>query len=335
MTEALALLAGGTEVVGVLAERPLLAVTLDGADPADTAHLARLTADLPCVIVGVASTPVTPPPAFDVLLTTGPTTTPPWASCPEDGAHPASAALADCIDRSPQAAATLVQVLRLGRGRSLEQGLTIESLAYATLQSGAEHRAWLAARRPAARRAGQAEPVVLERDGHTLTVTLRRPEVRNAVDIATRDGLVAAFDLAAGDRTIQRVELRGAGPDFCSGGDLGEFGTTPDPAFGHLVRSTRSPARSLACCADRTTAYVQGACVGAGLELAALAGRVVAHPDATFRLPEVAMGLIPGAGGTATIPRRIGCELTAWMALTGAPVDAATALCWGLVDAVE
>ena len=77
---------------------------------------------------------------------------------------------------------------------------------------------------------------------------------------------------------------------------------------------------------------MQGACIGAGLELAALAHRVVAAPDARFRLPEVAMGLVPGAGGTATIPGRIGPQLTAWLALTGATVDAATAHSWGLVD---
>ena len=74
--------------------------------------------------------------------------------------------------------------------------------------------------------------------------------------------------------------------------------------------------------------------MGAGLELAALAARVVATPDATFRLPELGLGLIPGAGGTATLPRRIGPQLTAWMALTGATVDAPTALRWHLVDEI-
>jgi len=335
VADALDRLAGDSEIVGVLAERPMLAVTVDGVDPAVTARLARLTADLPCVTVGIASEPLASPPAFDVLLATGPAATRPWVACPDSDLDTTLGALAAGIERSPQAATTLVQVLRLGRGRSLEEGLTIESFAYATLQSGAEHRAWLAAlRSPSPRPSTRAEPVVLEREGTSLVVTLRRPEVRNAVDAATRDGLVAAFDLGARDTTIRQLELRGAGPDFCSGGDLGEFGTTPDPALGHLVRSTRSPARALARCADRTTAHVHGACIGAGLELAALAGQVVARPDARFQLPEVAMGLIPGAGGTATIPRRIGRELTAWMALTGAAVDAPTALRWGLVDAV-
>jgi enoyl-CoA hydratase/carnithine racemase len=66
--------------------------------------------------------------------------------------------------------------------------------------------------------------------------------------------------------------------------------------------------------------------------LPAFASHVSAAPGATFCLPEVGMGLIPGAGGTAGIPRRIGRHRTAWLALTGTRLDAATALDWGLVD---
>jgi enoyl-CoA hydratase/carnithine racemase len=70
------------------------------------------------------------------------------------------------------------------------------------------------------------------------------------------------------------------------------------------------------------------------VELPAFARRVVARPDARFWLPEVAMGLVPGAGGTVSIPRRIGRQRTALLALTGTAIDATTALEWGLVDAV-
>jgi len=71
------------------------------------------------------------------------------------------------------------------------------------------------------------------------------------------------------------------------------------------------------------------------MELPAFAATVLADPGTTFRLPELAMGLIPGAGGTASLPRRIGRHRTAWMGLTGLPIDAATALEWGLVDGLE
>ena len=80
---------------------------------------------------------------------------------------------------------------------------------------------------------------------------------------------------------------------------------------------------------------LHGACIGAGIEMAAFAGRVVAHPEAVISLPEVGLGLIPGAGGTVSLPRRIGRHRTAELALTGRPIDAATAHRWGLVDAIE
>jgi enoyl-CoA hydratase/carnithine racemase len=85
----------------------------------------------------------------------------------------------------------------------------------------------------------------------------------------------------------------------------------------------------------RTRAELHGACIGAGIELAAYAGTVVARPNAFVQLPEVAMGLIPGAGGTVSLPRRIGRQRTAFLALTGRRIDAPTARDWGLVDRVE
>jgi enoyl-CoA hydratase/carnithine racemase len=80
---------------------------------------------------------------------------------------------------------------------------------------------------------------------------------------------------------------------------------------------------------------VHGACVGAGVELPAFAARVVAREDARFWLPELSMGLVPGAGGTVSLPRRIGRQRTAWLALSGAQLDASTALRWGLVDEID
>jgi enoyl-CoA hydratase/carnithine racemase len=149
-----------------------------------------------------------------------------------------------------------------------------------------------------------------------------------------RDELAAALLVAAADASITHVELSGTGPSFCSGGDLTEFGTSDDPVLAHLVRTTRSPAALLATVAERTVALVHGSCVGAGVELPAFAGRVVADPDATFRLPEVAMGLIPGAGGTVSLPRRIGRSRATYLAISGQPIEATTALAWGLVDEI-
>src|SRR5262249_51711819 len=126
----------------------------------------------------------------------------------------------------------------------------------------------------------------------------------------------------------------GNGPSFCSGGDLDEFGTRPDPATAHRTRLTRSPARLLWRLRDRTGCTIHGACLGAGIELAAVAGRVQARPGTRFALPELGLGLVPGAGGTVSLPRRIGRHRTAWLALTTASIDVATALDWGLIDEI-
>jgi enoyl-CoA hydratase/carnithine racemase len=129
-----------------------------------------------------------------------------------------------------------------------------------------------------------------------------------------------------------RAEFRAAGPDFSFGGDLHEFGSAPDPATAHVIRLTRSVGALIASHRDRVTAYVHGACYGAGCEVPAFAGRVVATADARFALPEISLGLIPGAGGTVSVTGRIGRWRTAWLALSGARIDAPTALAWGLVD---
>jgi enoyl-CoA hydratase/carnithine racemase len=167
-----------------------------------------------------------------------------------------------------------------------------------------------------------------------VMLTLDRPEVHNAVNTEMRDDLVARLAWAAEDPSIGEVHLRGKGRSFSAGGDLTEFGTVPDGATSYAVRLTRHPGLAVHRVAAYTTAWVHGHCVGAGCEIPAFASQVVAAPDARFRLPELGMGLIPGAGGTVSLPRRIGRHRTAWLALTGAAVDAATALRWGLADRI-
>jgi len=239
--------------------------------------------------------------------------------------------VAAAVVRNPRAGAAVVRLLAEPPW-SVEDGLVAESLAYADLQAGPEFTDWLT-ERGAATPAPSPEPVRLERSGDELTVTLQRPECHNAVDVALRDALVEAFELVAADPALAAT-LQGDGPSFCSGGDLREFGTFPDPETAHAIRIERLPARALAAVANRVTARVHGHCVGAGAELAAFCHRVVAAPDTTFRLPEVAMGLVPGQGGTVSLPRRIGPERAAWLALSGTAIDAPTALQWGLVDEI-
>lgn len=240
--------------------------------------------------------------------------------------------LVEAVSARPIAASVLCQLLRGSGDLDVGAGLLAESLAYATLQSGAEFARWRADRPSVSPARSRSPAVAVDREGDVLTILLDRPQVHNALDVDMRDGLVEAFDLAAADPSITSIHLAGSGPSFCSGGDLREFGLVPDPSVGHLVRSARLPARSLARVADRVRAVVHGACVGAGVELAAFAWSVEAHVDATFRLPELSMGLVPGAGGTVSLPRRVGRHRTGWLALSGAEIDADTARGWGLVD---
>jgi enoyl-CoA hydratase/carnithine racemase len=244
--------------------------------------------------------------------------------------------LALAVRRSPLACLALVQLLRHGEGLSIHEGLIAESLVYSTLQSGPEFGAWLASRTEKRRGPPPAEPAVLvERCGSRLEITLNRPEKHNAFSAEMRDALCEALQIAVADPSLTDIALRGERPTFCSGGDLDEFGSLPDPATAHAIRSTRNPARLLAACAERVHAELHGACLGAGIELPAFAKRIAVWPDTSFRLPEVAMGLVPGAGGTVSLPRRIGRQRTAWLALSGLPIDAETALRWGLIDEIR
>ena len=240
------------------------------------------------------------------------------------------------IARNPLAATVLTRLLRHNERASVADALFAESLAYSTLQHGAEFRAWLANRtqRPAKPEPDQ-EVVLLERADQQLRVVLNRPHKRNAYSAQLRDALCEALALAVEDDTISEVRLEGAGACFSAGGDLDEFGAARDAAVAHVSRTTRSAATLIHRLRARVEARLHGACIGAGIELPAFAGRVVAREDAFFQLPEVGMGLVPGAGGTASILPRIGRRRLAYMAITGKRIDAATALEWGLVDAVE
>jgi enoyl-CoA hydratase/carnithine racemase len=241
-------------------------------------------------------------------------------------------AIIEAASQHPLAAASVAQLLRMLPSLSLEQGLTAESLTYAMLQGSEAHRAWIAERtRPEPMPAGHVE---LTRDGDDLQVTLCRSEAGNAIDRPMRDGLHEAFALANADGSIARIVLRGQGKAFSLGADLSEFGTTTDPATAHMIRYATLPAREAVRCADRLEVHIDGACVGAGLELAAFAHRITATRRAWFQLPELAMGILPGAGGCVSLTHRIGAQRTLLMILSGRRINARQALDWGLVDAL-
>lgn len=343
------LAAGGadTPLLGAHAvpEAPLVGVDLDETASADVfTAAARRARECDRILVGVSRAGGTglPPRAarlareLDVTLVR-------HAPGGEDGrasvgvADPAAelARLADAATATPQAALVLAGLLRTTESLPVRDALDAESLAYSALLGGAEFRRWLAARGPGRAPVHEKDPVLLVREGPMLTVILNRPARRNAYDRAVRDALVEALTLAVLDPTVSRLVLTGAGPAFCSGGDLDEFGTAADPVTAHLVRTRHGAGRLLHRLSDRVEARLHGACVGSGIELPAFAGTVRAAPGTTVRLPETAMGLIPGAGGTVSLPRRIGRWRTLHLALSGRAIDARTALDWGLVDVLN
>ena len=176
--------------------------------------------------------------------------------------------------------------------------------------------------------------VLIDHSGDTLHLTLNRPNRRNAFSAEMRDRLVEALRAANPTPPTGGILLTGTGEAFCSGGDLNEFGTTPDPATAHIVRSLRSAAWEMHLLRDHISVNLHGACVGAGIELPAFTNNITSTPDAFFWLPEVRYGLIPGAGGTASLPRRIGRHRTTWLALTNRRLNPPTAKKWGLIDAI-
>jgi hypothetical protein len=297
---------------------------------------------LPCVTVAVVRTTELKPEAaalveaFDVVLSIAPDPDDRWVVPGVDHVDDMLGDLVMAIEQNPKASLALAQLLRSRAYEDVPNGLFAESTVYGLLQAGSEHRGWLkewkAAGRPRRPRE-QQPPVLVEHEGLIARISLNRPQVRNAFNRAMRDALTDALRAAAYG-TSALVILRGEGPSFCSGGDLSEFGTQRDPTDAHVIRSTRSVPFWAWRCSDWLRAEVHGAAVGAGVELAAYAARVAARSDAFFLLPEVAMGLVPGSGGTVSIPRRIGPHRSAFFALSGARLDALTARRWGLIDEV-
>jgi hypothetical protein len=246
------------------------------------------------------------------------------------------AAIEAAVARGPQASVALGQLLRQTPALDTVPALAAEAAVYSMLLSGTEFARWLSERGPMRAGAAAGRPLVqASRDDGRMSVVLDDPDRRNAFSFRMREELFDVLQAASLDDSVERVRLSGAGPVFCSGGDLAEFGTATDLVAAYLVRLERAPWRLIDAVRDRVEVRVHGAVVGAGLEMAAFAGRVVAAPDTFFLLPEVQMGLVPGAGGTVSVPRRIGRWRTAWMALRSTRLDAATALRWGLVDELE
>ena len=284
------------------------------------AQLATRLRQLPCPVIAVGDVPALELlRGLDVIVATA----------------GEAATLVRNIDANPLAAMTLVQLLRHNEDITPEQGLFAESLAYASLQAGIEFSQAMKNVPAAPRIVEQSDPVVLvDRRDNALHIALNRPHARDAYSSAMRASLYEALQLLQLDTGLRRAIVRGEGSCFCIGGDLNEFGTVTDASTAHAIRSTRSVAQLLLELHTRLEFHLQGACIGAGIELPAFAARVVAKKSTFMQLPEIRLGLLPGAGGTVSIARRIGRHRPAYLALSARRITAETALQWGLIDAI-
>lgn len=310
-----------------LGDTPL--VVLDARDDA-----ARYR-DTAAVVIGVdrdGATPALDGDTYDVLVTTAAHAPRPWISVTPASLEGKLEAFAGAVRAAPMAASVLRHVLRMTDKMAFNDALTVESLAYSTLLGGAEFRAWRTAN-PAQGAAGGGS-VRYERTGNHVTLSLSSAETRNAMTAAMRDALCEALAAVLDDPSMPAVTLRAEGACFSVGGALAEFGSNPDLAQAHAIRTTRSVARLLHALGARAAVRFHGACIGSGFEGPAAAARRTAVEGSFFQLPELKFGLIPGAGGTVTLPRAIGRHRACAMMLGGARVSCATALDWGLVHDV-
>ena len=153
--------------------------------------------------------------------------------------------------------------------------------------------------------------------GPVAVVTLNNPPV-NGLGHALRSGIVAALDQALADPQVQAIVLTGSARAFSGGADVREFGTPKagqEPTLPSVIRALDGSTKPV-------VAAIAGVCLGGGLELALGCHYRVAAPDASLGLPEVKLGLLPGAGGTQRLPRLIGLEPALNMIVSGQPVPA-------------
>ncbi|HSF94018.1 MAG TPA: 3-hydroxyacyl-CoA dehydrogenase NAD-binding domain-containing protein [Thermohalobaculum sp.] len=170
-----------------------------------------------------------------------------------------------------------------------------------------------------------SDPVRLEREGNIGVIIVDNPPV-NALGIAVRKGLMRAIEEVADDESIEAVALICEGRTFFAGADISEFGKPPVPPM------LRDVHEALEDCPVPVVAGIHGTALGGGLETALACHYRIAEPSAQLGLPEVKLGILPGAGGTQRLPRVVGVEKAIDMICNGEPIGAREARTMGVVD---
>ena len=173
----------------------------------------------------------------------------------------------------------------------------------------------------------------ITRHGRVAVLRVNRPEVRNALDLATVREMTAAVAALSSDAAVGALVITGAGDRvFVSGADINDIRARRRDDGLAAINSSLFAA--IDACPKVTIAAVNGLALGGGCELALACDLRIAVDRAQFGQPEVALGIIPGAGATQRLPRIIGLGRAKHLVLTGDAIDAQTALQWGLVSAV-
>jgi enoyl-CoA hydratase/carnithine racemase len=175
-----------------------------------------------------------------------------------------------------------------------------------------------------------SEHVRVERSGGLLSVTLARPERRNAITVAMYAALADAVEAASADPSVRLVTFRGEGQDFAAGNDLADFLDAAARA-GEEIAVWRF-LRALAACETPIVGAVHGNCVGIGTTMLLHCDLVVAEEGARFSMPFVDLGLVPEAASSLLLPRLAGRRLAARYLLLGEPFGVEEAMSIGLVS---
>ena len=177
-------------------------------------------------------------------------------------------------------------------------------------------------------------PVLVDDDAAVRIITLNRPEKRNAIDIELRIALAEELESADRDPVIRVVILTGAGPAFCSGGDISTMQRMPPERAIERIQLVQRVVRAIWKTPKPVLAAVEGSAYGAGTALAAACDRVVAARDATFATTFTNVGLAGDMGTFVSLPARVGAARARQMLMLPTPINAPEALQIGLIDAV-
>ena len=181
----------------------------------------------------------------------------------------------------------------------------------------------------------ERETLLYSKSDTVAHLVLNRPSAINAYNTQMRDELFRALEAVRDDPDVRVTIVSGAGDrGFCAGADLTEFGTAPSQVVARQVRWERDVLGLFASIDKPFVAALHGYVIGSGVEIACLCDVRIASEDATFSMPEVALGMIPAAGGTQTLPRVLGIGHALEMLLTSRRIAARDALRIGLVHQV-